>query len=111
MYKRQTIKYSQRVVSLVGEISEFYKSAHPNDSGIIQCEARHVDGKTNIMIRNRLLDWLREGGRDEENTCRLLSNARCLTEGVDVPALDACIFLNPRDSVIDVVQALSLIHI
>jgi predicted helicase len=104
-----TIKYSQRVVSLVGEISEFYKSAHPNDSGIIQCEARHVDGKTNIMIRNRLLDWLREGGRDEENTCRLLSNARCLTEGVDVPALDACIFLNPRDSVIDEVQAVGRI--
>ncbi len=100
-----TIKYSQRVVSLVAEISDFYKKSHSGDGGIIQCEAKHVDGKTNIMIRNRMLDWLREGGNDEDNTCRLLSNARCLTEGVDVPALDACVFLNPRDSVIDVVQA------
>ena len=100
-----TINYSQRVVNLVAEISDFYKKSHSGDSGIIQCEAKHVDGKTNIMIRNRMLDWLREGGNDEDNTCRLLSNARCLTEGVDVPALDACVFLNPRDSVIDVVQA------
>ena len=37
--------------------------------------------------------------------CRILSNARCLTEGVDVPALDAIMFLHPRNSQIDVVQA------
>jgi predicted helicase len=35
----------------------------------------------------------------------VLSNAKCLTEGVDVPALDAVVFLNPRKSVVDVVQA------
>lgn len=37
--------------------------------------------------------------------CRILTNARCLSEGVDVPALDAVIFLNSRDSQVDVVQS------
>src|SRR5262249_44131440 len=36
---------------------------------------------------------------------RVLSNARCLSEGVDIPALDAVMFLNPRNSVVDVVQS------
>jgi len=40
-----------------------------------------------------------------ENVCHILSNARCLTEGIDVPSLDAVLFLNPRDSVVDVVQS------
>ena len=37
--------------------------------------------------------------------CRILTNARCLTEGVDVPNLDAVLFLNPRNSMVDVIQA------
>ncbi|WP_156520372.1 type ISP restriction/modification enzyme, partial [Rhodococcus sp. EPR-157] len=40
-----------------------------------------------------------------EGECRILTNARCLSEGVDVPALDAVMFLNPRNSVVDVVQS------
>ena len=42
---------------------------------------------------------------DVEGVCRILSNARCLSEGIDVPALDAVIFYRPRKSHIDVVQA------
>jgi predicted helicase len=34
-----------------------------------------------------------------------LSNVRCLSEGVDVPALDAVLFLTPRNSQVDVVQS------
>lgn len=40
-----------------------------------------------------------------ENTCRILSNVRCLSEGVDVPSLDAVLFLTPRNSQVDVVQS------
>jgi superfamily II DNA or RNA helicase len=36
---------------------------------------------------------------------RLLSNARCLTEGVDVPVLDGVVFIDPRRSQVDIVQA------
>jgi predicted helicase len=40
-----------------------------------------------------------------DGTCRILTNARCLSEGVDVPALDAVMFLSPRKSVVDIVQS------
>jgi predicted helicase len=68
-------------------------------------EANHVDGKDSVLRRSQMLDWLKEGAPEDDNTCRILSNARCLSEGVDVPALDAVLFLNPRDSVVDVVQS------
>lgn len=52
------------------------------------------------------MEWLKEGaGTDEEPICRILSNARCLSEGVDVPTLDAVLFLAPRKSQVDVIQA------
>ena len=67
------------------------------------CEVDHVDGTNNARERGDRLDWLKaSAGRNE---CRILSNARCLTEGVDVPALDAILFMHPRKSQIDVVQA------
>jgi len=72
-------------------------------SSHLQCEIEHVDGTFNAKTRGALLDWLKaEAG---ENTCRILTNARCLSEGVDVPALDAIMFLHPRKSQIDVVQS------
>jgi len=39
------------------------------------------------------------------DSCRILTNARCLSEGVDVPALDAVMFLAPRKSQVDVIQS------
>ncbi len=69
----------------------------------LRCEARHVDGTFNVLRRSEMLDWLK--APTEPDTCRILSNARCLSEGVDVPALDAVMFLNPRNSVVDVVQS------
>ena len=66
-------------------------------------EIEHVDGTDNARTRGARIDWLKE--QTAGNTCRILSNARCLTEGVDVPALDAIMFLHPRKSQIDVVQS------
>lgn len=68
-------------------------------------EVEHVDGKDSVLRRSQMLDWLKQGAPEDHNVCRILSNARCLSEGVDVPALDAVLFLNPRDSVVDVVQS------
>src|SRR5579875_1571903 len=67
------------------------------------CEVDHVDGTFNVLVRNEKLDWLKAA--TGPGTCRVLSNARCLSEGVDVPALDAVMFLNPRKSIVDVVQS------
>jgi predicted helicase len=66
-------------------------------------EVRHVDGTFNAKTRTRELEWLK--AEHEDHSCRILSNARCLSEGVDVPALDAIMFLHPRKSQIDVVQS------
>ena len=72
----------------------------------LQVECRHVDGTMNAAARAREMDWLTEGaGTDEEPVCRILTNARCLSEGVDVPTLDAVLFLSPRKSQVDVIQA------
>jgi predicted helicase len=67
------------------------------------CEVHHVDGTFNALKRNAELAWLKSPVG--ENECRILTNARCLSEGVDVPALDAVLFLHPRGSVVDVVQS------
>ncbi|HEX7340207.1 MAG TPA: type ISP restriction/modification enzyme [Rhodanobacteraceae bacterium] len=67
------------------------------------CEAAHVDGSMNASEKETKLDWLK--AEPPADTCRILSNVRCLSEGVDVPALDAVLFLTPRSSQVDVVQA------
>ncbi len=70
---------------------------------LMQCEASHVDGGMNAGEKEQELTWLK--AETPENTCRILSNVRCLSEGVDVPALDAVLFLSPRGSQVDVVQS------
>ncbi|MHB1756822.1 MAG: DEAD/DEAH box helicase [Leptospirillum sp.] len=87
-------------------VTQYLDSFDPHEEireSPLKCEVNHVDGTYNILLRNSLLDWLKSDS--SPNSCRILSNARCLSEGVDVPSLDAVIFLNPRDSVIDVVQS------
>lgn len=75
-----------------------------NSGPALGVETRHVDGTYNAKQREDCLDWLKAETDDE--TCRILTNARCLSEGVDVPALDAIIFMHPRKSQIDVVQSI-----
>lgn len=67
-------------------------------------EVRHIDGDDNALFRRREMKWL-GSNRADSKVCRMLSNARCLSEGVDVPALDGIVFLNPRKSQVDVVQS------
>lgn len=62
----------------------------------------HIDGKMNATEKARRLQWLRE--EPEEDQCKILFNVRCLSEGVDVPSLDAVMFLSPRESQVEVVQ-------
>ena len=68
----------------------------------LRCESKHIDGSMNAMEKDELLTWLRT--EPAENVCKLLFNVRCLSEGVDVPALDAVLFLSPRKSMVDVMQ-------
>ncbi|KAB1553954.1 DEAD/DEAH box helicase [Corynebacterium sp. 319] len=69
----------------------------------LEASCQHVDGGMNAMERNGKISWLESDITTEQT--RILTNARCLSEGVDVPALDAVIFFNPRNSMVDVVQS------
>ena len=95
-----TIKHSQRFVELVTALDDNESRA---TRGIVT-EAAHVDGKSGAMERAQRISWL-DSETPFQQRCHILSNARCLTEGIDVPALDAVLFLQPRKSQIDVVQA------
>jgi len=69
---------------------------------------KHVDGTMNATQRGERLEWLKAEPTetaDGRPIARVLTNARCLSEGVDVPSLDAVLFLSPRKSQVDVVQA------
>ena len=70
----------------------------------LDVDIKHVDGGFSAHARNERLAWLKDAAAGAD-TCRILTNARCLSEGVDVPALDAILFLHPRKSQIDVVQS------
>lgn len=85
-------------------VEEYLASAASGDEEPpLGCEVHHVDGTFNAKTRTRELEWLK--AEHEDHSCRILSNARCLSEGVDVPALDAIMFLHPRKSQIDLVQS------
>ena len=96
------IDQSQQFTGAFNATVEEYTASKAIETGLSYV-SEHVDGRQNALMRANKLEWLRQGGQTAE--CHILSNARCLTEGVDVPALDAVLFLSPRSSQIDVVQA------
>ncbi|MDE5765394.1 MAG: DEAD/DEAH box helicase family protein [Ruminococcus sp.] len=93
--------------SKIADSKQFVKLVQEVQSNLqmipIHAELQHVDGKQNATERKHHIEWLKEP--TTEGTCRILSNARCLSEGIDVPALDAVIFINPRKSMVDIIQS------
>ncbi|MCK8668219.1 DEAD/DEAH box helicase family protein [Pseudomonas azerbaijanoccidens] len=95
---------SINIASMFQSVVEAYQDSENIDAASrIICEAAHVDGGMNASQKEAKLNWLKD--EPPANTCRILSNVRCLSEGVDVPALDAVLFLTPRNSQVDVVQS------
>ena len=92
--------YQKQEIAALEEQNPDFK---PDNSLLLKCEAEHVDGGMNASEKSAKIEWLK--AEQEGNTCRILSNVRCLSEGVDVPALDAVLFLTPRSSQVDVVQS------
>ncbi|MDH2625239.1 DEAD/DEAH box helicase family protein [Acinetobacter baumannii] len=107
---------STRIANIFQTVVEAYQDAEVKEGNEIShrliCEAQHVDGGMGADKKEQKLNWLKampepvfdENGQ-ERPICRVLSNVRCLSEGVDVPALDAVLFLTPRNSQVDVVQS------
>ncbi|MEG2560846.1 MAG: type ISP restriction/modification enzyme, partial [Acinetobacter sp.] len=107
---------STRIANIFQTVVEAYQNAEIKEGNEIShrliCEADHVDGGMGADKKEQKLNWLKatpEPQQDENGVerpiCRVLSNVRCLSEGVDVPALDAVLFLTPRNSQVDVVQS------
>ncbi len=97
---------SKNVASLLPKISAKYDETLSEEerSHVVSIAARHVDGSMNSSQRNADLAWLAEES-DNPRECRVITNVRCLSEGVDVPSLDAVLFLSARNSQVDVVQS------
>lgn len=94
--------------------SLFDKKEHKNDLAqeqnakeVVRVGIEHVDGSTPSPKRREKLNWL-DGANGNEigpRECRILTNARCLSEGIDVPDLDAVIYFSARRSKIDIIQS------
>lgn len=95
---------SKNIAGMFQAVVEAYQASEEDDAAsTLTCEAEHVDGSMNASEKESKLAWLKAKATDD--TCRILSNVRCLSEGVDVPSLDAVLFLTPRNSQVDVVQS------
>ena len=97
---------STNLAKYFGQISQEYKStlSEQEYKEVVNVKAKHIDGSMDANTRNELVAWLKQEAEDP-NECRVLCNVRCLSEGVDVPALDAVLFLSPRNSEVEVVQS------
>ena len=90
-------------------VDTYLQGMEEEDAGLgdggrhVRVDVRHVDGTMTAPERAERLDWL--AGDDGDDVCRILSNARCLAEGIDVPALDAVIYLSKRRSKVDIIQS------
>lgn len=100
-----SIAVSKKINATFNTATEAYISSLPVDKKeqMVNVASYHIDGTMSAPHRDELLTWLKSNS--EENECRVLTNVRCLSEGVDVPSLDAVMFLSARNSQVDVVQS------
>lgn len=103
------IAASRNYTAMWKEVVNAIRKDEGDSPDFLDSEMQHVDGNMDMGERAALLSWLK-GNADTNASqgakgCRILSNARCLSEGVDVPSLDAVMFLAPRKSQVDVVQS------
>lgn len=100
-----SIAVSKKINATFNTATEAYISSLPIEKKeqMVNVASYHIDGTMSAPHRDELLTWLKSDS--EENECRVLTNVRCLSEGVDVPSLDAVMFLSARNSQVDVVQS------
>lgn len=100
---KRMAEYFQQTVNAYLE----YENEQGNEVPMLECHLDHVDGTMDMGLRKEKLRWLADVDDPDEDggECHVLSNVHCLSEGVDVPNLDAIMFLQPKKSRIEVVQA------
>lgn len=102
----QSIKVSKKITNIFNTQKDaYYDSLTAEErTQVVSVESDHIDGTMGAATRDDKLAWLKSAPQDG-NECRILTNVRCLSEGVDVPSLDAVMFLSARNSQVDVVQS------
>ena len=98
-----SIKVSDQFEEVVNEYLDNHEEQHT-----MSLSMRHADGTMNALQKGRILDWLADPNKPSDEA-RIVSNVRFLTEGIDVPTLDAVIFLAPKKSQVDIVQTVGRI--
>ncbi len=101
-----TIAASKTITATYNSVTDAYINSLPTEKKgqMVAVSSKHIDGTMTAPQRDELLSWLKSPTGDS-NDCRVLTNVRCLSEGVDVPSLDAVLFLSARNSQVDVVQS------
>lgn len=99
------IPNSKSISSTYNQASENYLESLPEEkrNSMVTVEALHMDGTMAAPQRDQMLSWLKE--ETPGNECRIITNVKVLSEGVDVPSLDAVLFLSAKNSQVDVVQS------
>ena len=100
------IKTSKAITNIFNKYADDYYTSLTKEerTKTVNVSAKHVDGSMNAIEREEKLQWLKNTNTSNTD-CHILTNVRCLSEGVDVPSLDAIIFLSSRNSQVDVVQS------
>tara|TARA_B110000240_G_scaffold198206_1_gene257294 strand:- start:83 stop:4948 length:4866 start_codon:yes stop_codon:yes gene_type:complete len=101
-----TIKDSKKITNVFNQTANVYIDSLEKEKRkqMMPVSSQHIDGTMSAPQRDELLSWLKSDNT-HTNDCKVLTNVRCLSEGVDVPSLDAVLFLSPRNSQVDVVQS------
>src|SRR5690606_17184838 len=96
---------SETITQTFNAVSETYINELPKEKReeTVSVASKHIDGTMSATEKESLMSWLKEDIADGES--RILTNVRVLSEGVDVPSLDAVMFLSARNSQVDVVQS------
>ncbi|WP_097550537.1 type ISP restriction/modification enzyme [Lactobacillus helveticus] len=106
-----TIRHSKIISNEFNQVVNDYLDSDTDDNisdDSYHVDVHHVDGGLNALQKEEEIDWL-DNDDIEDNHARVLSNVRFLTEGIDVPNLDAIIFFSPKKSQVDIVQAVGRI--
>lgn len=102
----QNIQVSKKIANMFNHHKDDYYDSLTQEerAKLVGVYADHIDGSMGASERAEKLSWLKNVSQDSQD-CHILCNVKCLSEGVDVPSLDAVMFLSAKNSQVDVVQS------
>lgn len=102
----QNINISKKITNMFNQHKDAYYDSLTQEerAKLVGVYADHIDGSMGASVRAEKLSWLKDVSQDSKD-CHILCNVKCLSEGVDVPSLDAVMFLSAKNSQVDVVQS------